>query len=252
MARANGGNPQPLGVTPSGVDVIDRAMALLFAFRKEDRSLTLSELAKRSGLYKSTALRLAAALCHHRMMIRLEDGRYSLGSATFSLGNHYLSNLNLSDVLLPLMRELNERLGETISFHIREDDHRLCLFRINSQFSVRVNVQQGDVQSLERGAGGRILLAFSGEPGEIYDRVRGAYSYASLGERDEETAGISAPVFGADLQLIGALGIVAPLSRLDMALMAQYRPVLLDIAARATERLGGDALPLLRAKEIAV
>ncbi|WP_413728218.1 IclR family transcriptional regulator [Sodalis sp. RH19] len=252
MARTEGTNPQPLGVTPSGVDVIDRAMALLFAFRQEDRSLTLTELARRTGLYKSTVLRLAAALCHHRMMIRLEDGRYSLGSATFSLGNHYLAHLNLSDVLLPLMRELNEQLGETVSFHIREGDHRLCLFRINSQFAVRVNVQQGDVQSLERGAGGRILLAFSGEPGDIYEQVRRAHTYASHGERDEETAGISAPVFGPGQRLIGALGIVAPISRLDMALMARYRPILLEIAARATERLGGDALPLLRAKEIAV
>ncbi|XBS71669.1 IclR family transcriptional regulator [Acerihabitans sp. KWT182] len=231
----------------SGVDVIDRAVALLFAFKKQDSSLTLTELSKRTGLYKSTVLRLAAALCHHRLMIRHEDGRFSLGSATFTLGTHYLANLNLSDVLLPLMRELNERLGETVSFHIREGDHRLCLFRINSQFSVRVNVQQGDVQALDRGAGGRVLLAFSGEPGDPYDQVRRRYTYASIGERDEETSGISAPVFGSDQKLIGAVGIVAPASRLDGALMAQYRPALLDIAARATERLGGDGAPMLAA-----
>ncbi|WP_413724301.1 IclR family transcriptional regulator [Sodalis sp. RH16] len=250
MAEKAENTPQPIGVTPSGVDVIDRAVALLFAFKKQDSSLTLTELSKRTGLYKSTVLRLTAALCHHRLMIRLEDGRFSLGSATFSLGTHYLANLNLSDVLLPLMRELNEQLGETVSFHIREGDHRLCLFRINSQFSVRVNVQQGDIQALDRGAGGRVLLAFSGEPGELYDRVRHVYTYASVGERDEETSGISAPVFGSDQKLIGAVGIVAPVSRLDMALMTQYRPALLDIAARATERLGGDGSPMLAAINI--
>lgn len=252
MARSNVNNPKPHGVSPSGVDVIDRAMALLFAFNNIDHALTLTELAKRSGLYKSTALRLATALCHHRLLTRLEDNRFSLGSATFSLGTHYLLNLNLSDVLLPLMRELNQRIGETVSFHIREGDHRLCLLRINSQYSVRVNVQQGDVQPLERGAGGRVLLAFSGEPGEIYARVRRDHSYASLGERDKETAGISAPVFGAYQKIIGALGIVAPISRLDMARMSEYRPLLLDIAAIATERLGGDAAPLLQAKQHAV
>ncbi|TKI06603.1 IclR family transcriptional regulator [Martelella alba] len=248
MAKKEGNTPQLIGVTPSGVDVIDRAVALLFAFKKDDRALTLTELSRRTGLYKSTVLRLAGALCHHRLMIRLEDGRYGLGSATFTLGSHYVTDLNLSDVLLPLMRELNSQLGETVSFHIREGDHRVCLFRINSQFSVRVNVQQGDVQALDRGAGGRILLAFSGESGETYDHVRERYSYQSLGERDEETAGISVPVFGMDQLLVGALGIVAPISRLDMALMTQYRPILLDIAARATERLGGDAAPLLDAK----
>ena len=97
-------------------------------------------------------------------------------------------------------------------------------------------------------AGGRVLLAFSGEPGELYDTVRNVYTYASVGERDEETSGISAPVFGSDQKLIGAVGIVAPVSRLDKALMAQYRPALLDIAARATERLGGDGTPMMAAK----
>ncbi|MFX7854014.1 helix-turn-helix domain-containing protein, partial [Acinetobacter baumannii] len=56
----------------SGVAALDRAFAILFAFRPGDYALTLAELAARTGLYKSTILRLAGSLIQHRMLYRLE------------------------------------------------------------------------------------------------------------------------------------------------------------------------------------
>ena len=249
MKQANAGIANAFSKTTSGVDVLDRAFAILFAFCPDDSPLTLAELAARTGLYKSTLLRLAGALIHHRFLDRLDDGRYRLGSASFRLGSVYQSSLNIGDVLLPLMRELKQETGEAISFHVREGDHRVCLYRINSTLAVRAEVRQGDMQPLEPGAGGRILLAFSGAPGNLYDEIRQAYSYISCGERDPETSGISAPVFGVDQSLLGALGIVGPSNRLGRPDMENLRPRLLRIAARATDLLGGDARPMLSAAE---
>ena len=245
-------SPQELVATASGVDVLDRAFSILFAFRPDDPPLTLAELAARTGLYKSTLLRLANALINHRFLVKLEDGRYRLGSAPFTLGSIYQSSLNLGDVLMPLMRELNQELGEAVSFHVREGDHRVCLYRLNSRFSIRPEVRQGDVQSLERGAGGRILLAFSGTPGKFYEEIRQNYAYISCGERDPETSGISVPVFGVRQSLLGALGIVGPSNRLGIAEMQKLRPRLLLSAARATDLLGGNPNPLLAAAQAAM
>jgi DNA-binding IclR family transcriptional regulator len=250
MGRSRGETQKPIGASSSGVDVLDRACAILFAFRPNDRQLSLTELSRRTGLYKSTALRLASALCHHRFLIRLENGGYQLGSASLSLGIIYQTNLNLGDVLLPHMHELNAELGEAVSFHVREGTHRVCLYRINSRFSIRADVSQGDVQSLERGAGGRVLLAFSGQEGALYDEIRRTCSYISCGERDPETSGVSAPVFGVQQRLIGAMGIVGPISRLGPSELEQLRPRLLHFAARATELLGGDAAPLRAANYV--
>ncbi len=227
--------------------MLDRAFSILFAFRPDDAPLTLAELAARTGLYKSTLLRLAGALIHHRFLDKLDDGRYRLGSASFTLGSIYQSSLNLGEVLLPLMRELNHELGETVSFHVREGNHRVCLYRIKSSFSIRPEVRQGDVQSLEIGAGGRILLAFSGQPGSPYEEARATYAYISCGERDPETSGISVPVFGVNQSLLGALGVVGPSNRLGRSDMETLRPRLLRVAARATDLLGGDPQPLLAA-----
>ncbi len=243
-----GGAGEPAERIPgSGVELLDRAFAILFAFRPGDPPLRLSELSRRTGLYKSTLLRLAGALCHHRFLVRLEDGGYRLGSAPFVLGSIYQSGLNLGDVLLPLMRELNRELGEAISFHVREANHRVCLYRISSRFAVRTEVRQGDVQPLEPGAGGRVLAAFSGKPGPLYDGIRRTCTYISVGERDPETSGVSAPVLGMQQSLVGALGIVGPINRLGREQLEALRPRLLRVAASATEQLGGDPAVLLPA-----
>jgi len=247
MKQSTGDPAEAFSAGTSGVDVLDRAFSILFAFRPDDPPLTLAELSRRTGLYKSTLLRLAGALIHHRFLDKLDDGRYRLGSAPFTLGSIYQSSLNLGDVLLPLMRDLNSELGEAISFHVREGDHRVCLYRISSRYAIRPHVRQGDIQSLERGAGGRVLLAFSGKAGDPYDEIRRDYTYISTGERDPETSGVSAPVFGVQQVLLGALGIVGPVTRIGRRELEALRPRLLTAAARATDQLGGNPEALLSA-----
>ena len=78
------------------------------------------------------------------------------------------------------------------------------------------------------------LLAFSGQKGEPYETIRREYCYASVGERDAETAGISVPIFGAGQVLLGALTLAGPRSRIDETFIANARAVLLRAAARAT------------------
>ncbi len=247
MARDSESVRTPLGVTASGIDVLDRAASILFAFRRTDEPLTLAELSERTGLYKSTLSRLALALCHHNLLIRLNDGRFWVGSAALHLCGVYEAGLDLRDIFVPAMRQLSAECGEAVSFHVREGDHRVCLYRIASHHSIRAEVQPGDVQPLERGAGGRVLLAFSGEPGATYDEIRRTYVYLSVGERDAETTGISAPVFKIGQELVGSLGIVAPATRMGIDQMHRYRPRLLQVAAQLTTTLGGNGAPLLAA-----
>ena len=128
-----------------GVAVIDRACAILFAFRPDDAALTLAELAARTGLYKSTLLRLAGSLIQHRLLLRLDDGRYQLGPATFMLGALYQRSLSVGDILVPLMRELAETSGESVSFYVRDEAVRVCLHRVDSTHAVRFHVREGDV-----------------------------------------------------------------------------------------------------------
>jgi DNA-binding IclR family transcriptional regulator len=239
------------GRKEEGVAVIDRACAILFAFKPTDTALTLAELAARTDLYKSTLLRLAGSLIQHRLLVRLDDGRYQLGPATFMLGALYQRSLNLGDIVLPLMRELAETSGESVSFYVRDQAVRVCLHRVDSNHAVRFHVHEGDVLPLETGSGGRALLAFGGEPGDTFDLIRECFYCVSIGERDRETAGISMPVFGVQQTLRGVVTLAGPSSRIDAAFIARNLDALFQCAIRSTDALGGDSRALRGAQVLA-
>lgn len=233
-----------------GVAAVDRALAILAAFRPEDTEpLTLAELADRTGLYKSTLLRLAQSLIRHQLLLRLDDGRYRLGTGLLRLAALCQQGFALGDILLPLMRELAQQTGESVAFYIRDGDERLCLYRVESHQALRYAVREGDILPLRVGSAGHVIAAFSSPAGgDPYDRIRRELHYISLGERDPAIAGLSAPVFSRNLNgsrsLVGALTLAGPRARVDDAFIHAARVPLLRVAARASSQLGGDPAAL--------
>lgn len=240
------------GVPPAkpaaeGVAALDRAIAILEAFTPADPSLGLAELAARTGLYKSTILRLAGSLLRGQLLERLPDGRYRIGYGAFRLGTLYQRSVVATDVLLPIMRMLADESLESVAFYVRSGDVRTCLYRIESKHPIRYTVREGDILPLAIGSGGCTLAAFSGFEGEPYQTIRRTFHHISVGERDPETAGVSAPVFGPDQALLGALTLAGPRSRIDRAFLERTSGSLLRCAARATAAFGGDASAIERA-----
>lgn len=229
-----------------GVAALDRAIAILGAFTVADRSLSLAEIAARTGLYKSTILRLAGSLLRAQLIDRLDDGRYRIGPAAFRLGALYQRSVVAADILLPVMRDLADLSWESVAFYVRAGAVRTCLYRVESKHPIRYTVREGDVLPLGAGSGGRVLSAFSGEAGEPYETIRATFHFIALGDRDPETAGISAPVFGPGGALVGALTLAGPRSRIDRAFLERMAGPLLDAAARATRGFGEDASTLER------
>lgn len=230
-----------------GVAALDRAIAILDAFTKADRSLSLAEIAARTGLYKSTILRLAHSLLRGQLLERLDDGRYRVGPATFRLGALYQRSVVAVDILLPIMRDLSERSWESVAFYVRSGDVRTCLYRVESKHPIRYTIREGDVLPLLVGSGGRVLAAFSGQQGEPYETIRKTCNCLAVGDRDPETAGVSAPVFGPGRALLGALTLAGPSSRVDAAFLQRMKRPLLEAAARATRAFGEDASMLEQA-----
>ncbi len=221
---------------PGGAAAVDRALSLLAAFRAGDAALTLTDLAERTRLYKSTALRLLASLEHARLLLRTEDGRYALGPEVARLAAIHAASFSLADVVVPALRALVARTKESAAFHVRQGDARLCLFRVDSPQVVRDHIRVGDLLPLDRGAGGRVLLAFAGARGAVYDRIRRDGIAVLSGDRVPELTGISAPVFGVGDALAGALTLTLPTSRMNDA----FVPAVRKAAQALTRRLGGD------------
>ncbi len=227
------GTGQPAEATRN-IEAVEKALAVLGAFRADDAPLTLADLAKRTGLHKSTLLRVLGTLHSHDCIQRFGDGRYHLGSKLFHWGRIYQGSLQLERYIMPVLQQLVDATGEGASFSCKQGNHRLCLFRIDPPREVRDNLRAGDLLPLNLGATGLILTAHSKGWNEAAPRY-----LATFGEREPDIAAVSAPVFGPSNKLLGALTISGPLSRFTKRAVAQMVDLILDAAAGLTSKIGG-------------
>jgi DNA-binding IclR family transcriptional regulator len=216
--------------SPGGVAAVDRALSLLAVFRAGEEPLSLAALAERTGLHKSTALRLLASLEHAMLIERLADGRYALGRGIVRLHHVHQASSSLERVVMPALRELVAATGESAALHAlwgsAAQAHRISLFRVDSPQPIRDHYKVGDIIPLSGGTGARVLIAFSAESiranshfdSQDLAQIRQQGYSALCGDRDPEVAGISAPVFkkeAGSAVLVGALVLTMPASRYD-------------------------------------
>jgi DNA-binding IclR family transcriptional regulator len=221
-----------------GVAAVERALSILDALTED--KVTLADLSKRTGLYKSTLLRLAKSLEKFGYVLRTEDGCYRVGAKALLLGSLYQRHFRTADIVPPVLRKIVDELHEGASFYVADGDQRVVLHRAEASRAVRDAVHEGDRFSLTQGAAGHVLRAFSGVRGERLDRVRDAMYAASYGERDPETAAVAVPVFAARNRLVGALNVSGPRYRIEALGEERIVPVLFVQAHALTRMFGGD------------
>ncbi|RZI59426.1 MAG: IclR family transcriptional regulator [Rubrivivax sp.] len=225
----------------SGVAVLDRAFALLGAFGQDDDALSLAELSRRTGLYKSTVLRLLAALEHGGFVRRLPDGQYAIGPAPLRLATIYQRSFHVGPVVEPLLKQLSSDTGETASFYVRHGEARIAIHRWEPARSVRAAVAVGQQYALHQGASGKVLCAFSNDHRAAHADIRERGWGASYGEREPDTASVAAPVFAVDGRVQGAIAVSGPRVRLSPPeTMLNACRAVLGAAREASRLLGGD------------
>jgi len=218
-----------------GVAAVERAFLILNAFRREDEAITLHDLAQRTGMYKSTILRLLASLMRFSTVQQLADGRYRLGHTVMHWGNVYQASLRLEHVVVPVLEKLAADTGEGASYFRREGDVRLCLYRIDSHRSIRDHMHAGDILPLQSGAAGRVLIEF--EPGYTPTPVTSVI--ISIGEREPDIAAVAAPVFDREGGVVGSVSVSGPASRFHAATLSSHMTAVRDAAISLTNRFGG-------------
>jgi DNA-binding IclR family transcriptional regulator len=240
--RAPAAPPREGAEADGNVRAVDRALAILLAFGEEDAALPLVDIARRTGLHLTTALRLLGTLEHHGFVQRLPSGGYALGAQLLVLGERFRRGLRLEDQVMPALSRLQSESRESAAFFVRDGEARRCLFRLDSPQPVRTIARVGEVAPLGIGAYGRALVALEASP-------RPRLPIVSHGERLKEVAAIAAPVLDARGGVAGAIGITMPLYRFDAAAEALCRALVLREAAALTRALGGDPTPILAATE---
>lgn len=157
------------------VTALARGLEVLACFRHGDRMLGNQELARRCGLAKSTVSRLTHTLTELGYLVYVEDSaKYSLGTATLSLGSAMLSRLDIRKLAHPLMQQLAEFGQCMVSLGSRDRLSMIYIEAVRGSAAVTLSLETGARIQIANSAMGRAYLTAvsESERSDILQRVR--------------------------------------------------------------------------------
>jgi IclR family transcriptional regulator, KDG regulon repressor len=242
---------------------VSTAVRLLKAFSEAQVEIGISDLAKRLGVAKSTVHRLAVTLVADGMLEQNADtGKYRLGIALFRLGSLVRQRMNVSNEARPLLRELRERVNETVHLAVLDGTAIMYVYNLESTQAIRMRSDVGVRKPAYCTAEGQAILAFQSDdvlesvirdglaartPQTITDPERLKKALEAVRQRgcaieDEESEPgmrcIAAPVRNDGGEVVAAIGIAGPVSRLSKKALTSFVPHVLETAAQISARLG--------------
>jgi IclR family pca regulon transcriptional regulator len=149
-----GGMPRP---TPF-VQSLERGLAVIRAFDGDHPQLTLSEVARRSGLTRAAARRFLHTLVELGY-VRTDGRLFSLRPRVLELGYAYLSGLSLPEVAQPHMEQLVAQIGESCSISVLDGGDVVYVARVSTKRIMTVAISVGTRFPAYATSMGRVLLA---------------------------------------------------------------------------------------------
>ncbi|MFD9969673.1 IclR family transcriptional regulator C-terminal domain-containing protein [Streptomyces sp. NPDC059011] len=135
-----------------------RGISVLRALSDAGGRMDLSDLARSTGLARSTADRIAATLA--RMgYVRLRAHEVRLAPRLMELGNSYLAALSLPRRLGPLAERLADELDEPVSLAVPDRDGVRFVHQTTRRRAMSPTFRIGDLLPYERTAAGAVFAA---------------------------------------------------------------------------------------------
>lgn len=241
------------------VQSLDRGLAVIRAFGPDRERLSLSEVARATGLTRAAARRFLLTLV--KLGYVRNDGReFSLRPRVLELGYAYLSGLALPEVAMPHLEELSATLHESSSVSVLDGQAIVYIARVPTKRIMTIAISVGTRFPAFATSMGRVLMAGMSDeeldafvadanleaytrytvtdPGELKRIVRevGEQGYAIIDQELEEgLRALAAPIRDAAGAVVAAVNVSAHASRVtpdDMR--AELLPGLLE-AARQIE-----------------
>lgn len=212
----------------------DRALDILLLFGDDRLILSAQQVAGHLGVARSTAYRYLQSLTGMGFLEENDGGSgFRIGPRVLDLARLARKGIGLSDLALPVMRELVGATGHAVLLTRRTGASVVCLERVEAATAIRLSYERGQILPVNAGAAAQALLAWAppAELDEILSRPLARFTEATLtdpaalrerlaeireqdlaigrGELDDDVLGIAAPVRGSDGRVIAALSIAA-------------------------------------------
>ncbi|GAA1495111.1 IclR family transcriptional regulator domain-containing protein [Paeniglutamicibacter kerguelensis] len=154
---------QDAGTTAAGgstsVQSLARGLEVITSFDAEHPSMTLSEVAKRTGLSRATARRFLLTL-QELGYVRGDGKFFELTSKVLQLGYSYLSSATLPQLMEPVLEDLSTAVHESASASVLDGRDILYIARVHTRSIMRVGISVGTRFPAVNTSMGRVLLAF--------------------------------------------------------------------------------------------
>jgi len=249
------------------VQSLDRGLAVIRAFGPDRERLSLSEVARATGLTRAAARRFLLTLV--KLGYVRNDGReFSLRPRVLELGYAYLSGLGMPEVAAPHLEELVAQVRESSSISVLDSQHIVYVARVPTKRIMTVSISVGTRFPAYATSMGRVLLAglseddlsrylaeadlapITGRTVTDPDRLReilrdvAKQGYAIVDQELEEgLRAVAAPIHGAGGAVTAAINLSAHASRISMSAMrTELLPHLLQTASRIESDLRSQGL----------
>ncbi|MCS6827766.1 MAG: IclR family transcriptional regulator [Caldilinea sp.] len=246
-----------------GTQAVARAIALLKAFSDAQPEWTLNDLARATGLNKTTAFRLLSALeAEHLVMRNPLSGAYRLGVELIALGGVAMRSNPLRTVSRPTLVTLAEQSGEAATLEVLMDAHVLVLDEVAGDNPMGMTQDVGSRLPVHATATGKVLLAFSSEeqtekllaaplqpltertvtePEQLrreLARIRQEGFAVTQGELEPGFVAVAAPVIDRERQAAAAISVGGPSLRLTAERLPQIAAMVQMAARQISRQLG--------------
>jgi len=200
------------------------ALSLLERIGNDANEYSLSDLSMQLKLNKNRVFRLLASLEYNDFIAKnKQTGGYRLGYKTLSLGRAYLNNRPYIRTCRPVLEKISNAFNETVCLISFKKNSLIVEDIVESSFPVRAVLRVGDSLTMNCSAAGRLFTtcavgARNENPSNQLTRKAGE-SLANdntfvIEISDTGVVEIAAPIRNQDLQVIGAISVHGPTSRL--------------------------------------
>ncbi|MDQ7992265.1 MAG: IclR family transcriptional regulator [Propionicimonas sp.] len=135
-----------------------RGIAILESVAEAHDGMTVTDLARISGIDKSTTSRLVASLCDFGYLTRLPDRRIVLTGRVLRLTRGFQEQFDLQKLARPAITELRDRVGESVVLTIREGNFSVSIDQADPEHNFRMVPHVGNSAPLDATAAGRAML----------------------------------------------------------------------------------------------
>jgi len=239
------------------IQSLARGLRILNLLAQSREEVSITQLAEVLQVDKGSASRLVATLAHYGYAEKDPvSRRYRLGPQVMILSQSLLKRLSLGEVAKPFLQQLMERTGECAHLAVAMQEKALYVDQVESPATLRVNVQVGQTAPLHCTALGKAMLAFGEQalpsildrhtprtittPTKLRAHLNQVRSQGYAVDDEEYEIGVrcvAVPVFGFQHQVVGAIGISGPATRMTNERLPALAGTVVEIGQALSERL---------------